>query len=470
MGTRLVAAELNRAKFEKHLLQRSNGLDTVIRRPGTVTHTTGVDHCFELTTTSRTALQYRSRSPMHRKRMAMKFCSSHRGQRTVAVLAVSALTLSAAACGGSDSGGGDGGGSTIKIMGIGLFESPALSLPDQSAAMKAKVESVNAAGGLGGKKIELILCDDKLDPNKASACARKAVQEKVVAVVAGYEPNTAQVLAVLEPAKVPFFNGYAINNRDANSPVEFPFTGGVITSYAAVGVALAEAGCTNMGVIAVTAEVVQVGADWSAKGMKANGGTSNKIDVSLDQASFDAELASLDKKGAECIVPATNPPQGASIAKTLNGRLPIGGIASEYPLQSLQTLGPLADQITIADQFYQPWDADRPEIKAITDAMAKYTPDTELTEAFGVLSWATMTGALDVIDAATEATPAAVLEAADKATDVKTDGLLGSFGWAEPGPIKSLPKFTNWSYLKWSVKDGKPVLSTPEFLQLKGVS
>ena len=178
----------------------------------------------------------------------------------------SANTLSSSE--GSSPGASGSTGSTgsghIKIMAMGLFQSAALSLPDAEAAMEAKVKAVNAAGGIGGKTIHLTVCNDQLNPNQSAACARQAVSDGVVAVVASYEPYTAQVLPILESAKIPFSNAEGINARDANSPIEFPLTGGVITQYAAQGVALGKAGCKNAGIIAVNAEVVQVGAQWAA--------------------------------------------------------------------------------------------------------------------------------------------------------------------------------------------------------------
>jgi ABC-type branched-subunit amino acid transport system substrate-binding protein len=354
-------------------------------------------------------------------------------------------------------------------MALGLFQSAALSLPDSEAAMQAKVDAVNASGGIDGHQIDLTTCNDQLDPDQSAACARQAVSNGDVAVVASYEPYTAQVLPILESANIPFFNGEAIDNGDANSAIEFPLTGGVITQYAAVGEALATNGCKNMGVIAVNAEVVQVGAQWAEKGMAAKGGKSTQVNVSLEQPTFDSELAQLSTDGAQCIVPATNPPQGASIEQSLKQRVPVGAIASEFPQQALTTLGPLANKTLIADQEYQPWDTTQKGIEDITAAMSSYTPSVKLTESFGVLGWASMTAALDVIGNASDKTAAGILTAARTTASVNTDGLLGTFGWNQPGPVKSLPKFTNWNYLTWTVTGGVVKLSSQGFVKLTGV-
>src|SRR5262245_39646759 len=47
------------------------------------------------------------------------------------------------------------------------------------------VEDINAAGGVNGKKLELVIGDDACDPKQATAVANKMVSDKV-AFVAGH--------------------------------------------------------------------------------------------------------------------------------------------------------------------------------------------------------------------------------------------------------------------------------------------
>ncbi|MBF0351628.1 MAG: branched-chain amino acid ABC transporter substrate-binding protein [SAR324 cluster bacterium] len=55
-------------------------------------------------------------------------------------------------------------------------------IPVKNAAILA-VENINAAGGVNGQKIELVMEDDVCEPNTAINAAKKMVSEKVVAVI-----------------------------------------------------------------------------------------------------------------------------------------------------------------------------------------------------------------------------------------------------------------------------------------------
>src|SRR5437879_6365744 len=99
---------------------------------------------------------------------------------TTAAGQTGATTTSAAA--------GPATGAPIKIMTIATLQSPNLAAPQVETAVRARVAALNKAGGINGRPIEPEFCNDKFDPNEGSACARKAVDDKVVAVVGGLSP------------------------------------------------------------------------------------------------------------------------------------------------------------------------------------------------------------------------------------------------------------------------------------------
>lgn len=86
---------------------------------------------------------------------------------------------------------------------------PASSLGDPEAkTLKLLVDKMNAAGGLKGEPIKLVLYDDGGDPNKARTFATRLVEEDgVVAIIGGTTTGTTMaVMPVAEEAKVPFIS------------------------------------------------------------------------------------------------------------------------------------------------------------------------------------------------------------------------------------------------------------------------
>ena len=86
---------------------------------------------------------------------------------------------------------------------------PASTLGDPEInTLKIFVEQINAAGGINGEKIQLIVYDDGGDPNKARTFATRLVEDdKVVAVIGGTTTGTTMaIIPVLEDAEVPFIS------------------------------------------------------------------------------------------------------------------------------------------------------------------------------------------------------------------------------------------------------------------------
>lgn len=94
-------------------------------------------------------------------------------------------------------------GSTLSQTG------PASFLGDPEAkTLEMLVEEVNAAGGINGEKIDLIMYDDGGDPNKAQTFVQRLVEDdEVVAVIGGSTTGaTMAAIPVFESAHIPFIS------------------------------------------------------------------------------------------------------------------------------------------------------------------------------------------------------------------------------------------------------------------------
>src|SRR5688572_22236323 len=82
---------------------------------------------------------------------------------------------------------------------------------DAKKGAELAVKQANAAGGINGRKIELIVHDDRGNRAEAVAVARKLIeQDKVVAIVSGSLSLTSIAAApIINEAKVPMVAAYS---------------------------------------------------------------------------------------------------------------------------------------------------------------------------------------------------------------------------------------------------------------------
>jgi ABC-type branched-subunit amino acid transport system substrate-binding protein len=116
----------------------------------------------------------------------------------------------------------------------------ATNKPGMPAFARAYARWVNAHGGLGGRRLNVLTCNDHNDSVAAAKCARRAVKEGAVAVVGSYSQHADSFFPVLEGAGIPYIGGYGITNAEFTSPLSYPVNGGQPALLAGLGSALAE--------------------------------------------------------------------------------------------------------------------------------------------------------------------------------------------------------------------------------------
>jgi len=97
----------------------------------------------------------------------------------------------------------------IKIGATVSATGPASFLGDPEAkTLEMLVEEINAAGGVNGEPLKLVLYDDGGDPNKARTFATRLVEDdEVVAIIGGTTTGTTMsIIPVAEDSEVPFIS------------------------------------------------------------------------------------------------------------------------------------------------------------------------------------------------------------------------------------------------------------------------
>ncbi|MEU9640475.1 ABC transporter substrate-binding protein [Streptomyces sp. NPDC048188] len=135
--------------------------------------------------------------------------------------------------------GGSGGDGPITVMTWAPQDTGATNKPGMPALAQAYARWVNAQGGLGGRKLNVLTCNDHNDSVAAAKCARRAVKEKAVAVVGSYSQYADSFFPVLEGARIPYIGGYGLTNAEFTSPLSYPVNGGQPALLAGLGSTLA---------------------------------------------------------------------------------------------------------------------------------------------------------------------------------------------------------------------------------------
>ncbi|ARP74267.1 hypothetical protein LK07_19840 [Streptomyces pluripotens] len=115
----------------------------------------------------------------------------------------------------------------------------ATNKPGMPAMARAYAKWINARGGINGRKLQVLTCNDHNDSVGAAKCARRAAAEDVVAVVGSYSQFGDSFLAPLEGADIPYIGGYGVTNDEFTGPMSYPVNGGQPALLAGLGKALA---------------------------------------------------------------------------------------------------------------------------------------------------------------------------------------------------------------------------------------
>lgn len=118
-------------------------------------------------------------------------------------------------------------------------------------AVELGLKEVNDAGGIKGKKVELIIYDDRLNPQEAVAIANKLIEkDKVVGVASGsYSGPTRVTAPIFQKAGMPMVAGYAVHpdvtwDPTQKKPNDFIFRNGYLGEVE--GAAAAEFAVKNL--------------------------------------------------------------------------------------------------------------------------------------------------------------------------------------------------------------------------------
>jgi ABC-type branched-subunit amino acid transport system substrate-binding protein len=353
--------------------------------------------------------------------------------RVAGIAAAAAILTLLAGCGGSSGGSDSTSGSTsgspssskdpIKVLTYGnitgLAPTPQTQLEN---GVKAAIDAFNAAGGVQGRKIELITCDTKLNPAQAATCVSKAGSQGVVAAIPSLDLLDNVTVPLLEKQGIPILGINPSTATAQYSKMAACFVNGPFVLYPQAAGQLAQDGAKTISFLQPEGVADQdVLAQASNAAAQANGGkVSTFIGVAPDATDFSTLAAKATSAGEDATYISATPPGLFSLLGALAKTNPQLKLAAPgYIVQDAQILGAVSKIPTTKGMYVNnytafPNDTSVPGIKRFLQQIDK----ADATKEIALFAWADAWGATQIIGSITsgDITKETVLNAMKTAT------------------------------------------------------
>jgi len=350
--------------------------------------------------------------------------------RPLALALAVALVVTAAGCSGAKSGGGTS-SETYKVGAIlSLTGSYAALGTSEQNALKLEVDKINAAGGVSGKKIDLVVVDDGTDEAKAVAAATKLIdQDEVIAILGA--TGTGQSMAIrneVDRAGLPEISmagGTAITATFDKFVFQTPWSNTIVVPFV-----LEKIAADGHKTIAVLSDSSGYGKDGLAviKNAAAGAGLTIASDQTFNpgDTDFSAQLTKIKNSDADAVLLWTAGKEGASIVKSaadLGVKQPWYGGSGQAKIEFPKGAGGAAEGFVFGTgKSLVPanWGTDSEEYKVVNDFATRYKaaynqdPDIFAGHAYDAL--AILVDALKRTGGKTE--PAALRDAVEQTKDL----------------------------------------------------
>ena len=389
----------------------------------------------------------------------------------VAVAAVVAL----AACSHASATTSSTSAQPIAIGWIGPLTGPATHVQYSLDGVRAAVKAINSAGGIKGRPLNVVSCDDQFDPNKAADCGRQMVTAKVVAVVAAESGQGDRFTPVLDAAHIPSVGAIAASASENKSELSYPIGSGTAGEVLGQAILAGKLGCTKVAVgyaDVVAAKYVAQG--WFEVGLKlVNLGVHKEVPIPPTATDLNTYAEAMAAGGTDCVTFVIGAAGAQRLAQAVHKNHP--GIkvlmsAANIGPQAIQTLGADADGMYLVGGFTLPGSySQNSTIAQFTKEVDAYGSKEDRSEVM-VEAWS-VTHILATILATLSTVDSASLVTALKATGQQDlGGAVVPFNWASqvtlvPG-ARTFGSSVFYSQIHGGVVqpllDGKPVdLSHP---------
>lgn len=326
-------------------------------------------------------------------------------------------------------------GAPIKVMTEAPVDSQVAPYPNIKAAAEIYTKWVNDHGGIAGRPLELTFCDDRADASEAANCARKAVDQGVIANVGSFTIDMSRAIPIMEEGKVAWFGACCpIVAQENTSAISFPM-GCVACFNPAAAIKMVQDGCKNIVQVYGDLPVADVFAKLFSNGYASTGADPSKLKVvkiPIAPGDYSSQAAQTDNP--DCLFANISEINWPPLITAMNG---VGATPRYYgPQGNLDSV--------VAKQF--PTETDGavvinvyPNIAApvwndYRGALKTYNaPDLDWNSLAGLGTWAAYTAFKQVVESIKgDITHESFLAAAGAATKIDTGGMVGVLDFTKP--------------------------------------
>ncbi len=342
---------------------------------------------------------------------------------------------------------------TVSIQTV--IESPTLSLKRQVDALSASVKAFNGRGGVGKRCLDLMICDDKGDPNVATDCARSIVASAAVASLNDTTSTAdAAVKDIFTAANYPRV-AQSPGTPDYGAPNSYNLGGGGLGTTFEMIPPLIEAGKKKIAAIHVDIPAFQGALPLLKAVIEGSGGELvATIPVPAGTTNFDQFILAAEDKGAEgVIMPLGDKESGQVLAAAadLGTELIFSTSLGTFSANAVKELGDLGKQMVFnaevppatvtAEQF--------PAMEQVVKDIGADAGDiasSEIRSWLAVYAFVTVMGAGDVDNITRESVTAAF----NAAKDIDMLGLMKPWtpNQASPGAFSRISN-PNYYFATW---------------------
>ncbi len=359
-------------------------------------------------------------------------------------------------------------GEPLKVMTVTTLNAAGPTYENIANTANLYADWINAQGGIGGRPLEVTVCDEQFDPAVATTCARQAVEEDMVSVVGSFTFFAESIVPVISESSITWFGACCpITPSELTNPYSFNIGNQPMYAIGAVKRAV-EDGCQKIN--AVIIDGAQIFIPPMENAIEALGMSFGETVILPPTAQdYSAEVAQATGGGADCVVSVISETpfitwntawaQSGTEAQQYGNQGNLNEISAKGAEEATDgniVVGMYPDISTA------PWD----EYRAALDEAGLDTAAIDYNSLGGMGTWAAFTGFTQIAETIEgDITAESFYEAANTTSSLDLNGMVPVLDFTQEWTdgLEGYNRLFNRSVVYSQLENGKIVPLTTEF-------